>query len=422
MRTRTFLIIMAKYSKEDYFVGEDFDNLSDFSFDEDDLNEFEHECLQDDKENTESDNHGNAEKTDEPTTEESNKRKKGNSKPKKKVKCPKRPECNISEKQILEKCKLLDVLLAIKSNPLFTDCENGEDLLKIIRSVEQAFLNEVSDLPKFAEDIVRKIIAAIEAGDKKKIGAQSNDILSEEIHKLNYDSLKQTFKCIIARECKIRNNFLVNFLYGQIISELYKIVLPLKHSSKPKENAEHACTLTKAEEQIVRYVAGYIPFALIKRYKKHSNSVSKAYLQVLQCLKIDAENEEDFTQKWISMQDRGGLFKVNDKAYELFSMMEKITKGCLHKDDLTRFQTESMQQFLTEQIMENSLTQNYWYGLMEGTLSGEASRKLLHTIVEYYAKIRCKSFVKSIVNIRKLQKDPTISKKFEKGLRKTLDK
>ena len=38
---------------------------------------------------------------------------------------------------------------------------------------------------------------------------------------------------------------------------------------------------------------------------------------------------EDYTSQWIAKVDRGGLFKINVKAYQFFRSVENVVRCCL---------------------------------------------------------------------------------------------
>ena len=103
--------------------------------------------------------------------------------------------------------------------------------------------------------------------------------------------------------------------------------------------------LTKEEQQVLYYVAEYIVFSLLQKYKRTRDQGKNAHittyaLQFLDNLKIRSSTENskksflEFTRSWISIVDRGGLIKVNDDMFIFCRRIEnsvrtvlKITEG-----------------------------------------------------------------------------------------------
>ena len=50
-------------------------------------------------------------------------------------------------------------------------------------------------------------------------------------------------------------------------------------SSSP--NLDSDCTLSKDEENVIRYASGYVPMSLMKKYEKHLSDVSVPYVECL---------------------------------------------------------------------------------------------------------------------------------------------
>ena len=74
------------------------------------------------------------------------------------------------------------------------------------------------------------------------------------------------------------------------------------------------------EENIVRYMSGYVVVKLLKKYRKGSSSEElkkkwKSFERVLQSMKYEDQPEcedtiDDYSRAWSDHIDRGGLFHV----------------------------------------------------------------------------------------------------------------
>ena len=93
--------------------------------------------------------------------------------------------------------------------------------------------------------------------------------------------------------------------------------------------------LNDSEQQILRYVSGYINFALKKKYKLLSKSsklkeVAIAAHQLLRtfmkCQISKVHNFLDFTHSWVEQVNRGGLEEVKDEFYLFLRSIENSVR------------------------------------------------------------------------------------------------
>ena len=93
-----------------------------------------------------------------------------------------------------------------------------------------------------------------------------------------------------------------------------------------KEKGTSRRPLTADAENVIRYVAGYIPFKLLKKYRKIDTKEANDIVECLSEMAIspaksmgsDDESEDAFfayTQEWMAVINRGGLFEVNHNVY-----------------------------------------------------------------------------------------------------------
>ena len=72
--------------------------------------------------------------------------------------------------------------------------------------------------------------------------------------------------------------------------------------------------LTTDEANALRYSAGYVPFILKEKLKKRPE-----FKVWLDSMAVNGEDSSylEYTKEWTKAIDRGGLFKVNDNAYQI---------------------------------------------------------------------------------------------------------
>ncbi len=120
-------------------------------------------------------------------------------------------------------------------------------------------------------------------------------------------------------------------VYQHVNQKLYSDIINCHLGAKFDDNAVDIPTLTSDEENILRYVAGYIPFKLLNRYENDISS-SDGIIECLSAMAVTGEDGSllEYTTKWIGLVNRGGLFEVNDTAYTFFREIEtKIRKKLL---------------------------------------------------------------------------------------------
>lgn len=124
----------------------------------------------------------------------------------------------------------------------------------------------------------------------------------------------------------VKEEFRADCLLWQYVTE--KLFETIVNSKTPVESAVAETGELNSDEcnalrYVAGYVAGYVPFCLIKKFTKSSNS-HPFKSDYLLCLKKMSEEEGDdesflaYTKRWLSVVDRGGLFNINDDVYIFF--------------------------------------------------------------------------------------------------------
>ena len=206
---------------------------------------------------------------------------------------------------------------------------------------------------------------------------------------------------------------------------LQAIIEERNQTDKPMDEPQSESTsqsLSPEEEQVLRYVSGYIPFSLSKKLKTQCNETAQTYYKFLKTWQVSCSDTAktflQYTQEWINKQNRGGLFKVSDGVYLLFRAMEQETNKYLTKENMINLAKEDIQTTLMNNILTNRRVQTYWCSLTQGKINGDTSTKLLNLVIKKWIKIRAKAFIKVYLDLKK--SSGTVGKKAEKALRKDL--
>ena len=70
--------------------------------------------------------------------------------------------------------------------------------------------------------------------------------------------------------------------------------------------------MSTEEENIVRYAAGYVPFAPVKKHERCSSESSAFFVEYLSSMAITGEENSylEYTTEWVHKVNRAGLFEV----------------------------------------------------------------------------------------------------------------
>ncbi len=180
-------------------------------------------------------------------------------------------------------------------------------------------------------------------------------------------------------------------------------------------------TLSKDEECVVRYAAGYIPFVLLKKYHNSHSMVSASIVECLSSMAVngDESNFLEYTRDWLVKINRGGLFEVNDVAYCLFKEIEIDFQGKL-KDRLIQSESspDASKEDLIGSVASNDDVQFYWSMVSIDIDDEVVSRDLLLEIITYWLTIRGFSVAREWMEMYKRGTVKTTKK--SKPLRKSL--
>lgn len=87
------------------------------------------------------------------------------------------------------------------------------------------------------------------------------------------------------------------------------------------------------EENIIRYMAGYIPFKLLKFYKKKDSAEAADVVDFLSTMSQPGP-EDDFyayTEAWTKAISRGGIFEVSSDVFSFFRHLDMVMRKLLPK-------------------------------------------------------------------------------------------
>ena len=121
--------------------------------------------------------------------------------------------------------------------------------------------------------------------------------------------------------------------------------------------------LTDRERNIVlRYVAGYIPHSINKRFEECKASSQRDCLKLISSLSKKGEGQFflQSSNKWIDCSNRGGLFEISDQTFIFFRSMEYVVRKIFNVELLSNYKGENLKDVLLQRMLKNKRIINYW--------------------------------------------------------------
>ncbi|XP_070545594.1 uncharacterized protein [Ptychodera flava] len=275
---------------------------------------------------------------------------------------------------------------------------------------------------RVVEMLVNKLWETLSAGeDKKLLSSQSEDMWHTFFNVWVDDNLTQElipcFKSLLTNEHDYEDLFRFTRVF---LFQLESIVrVSCAKITKSPTTTTKATTLTSEEKEALRYFAGYVPYKLRKRLQKKEDSSS--YMSLLDAMQEKAVTDGDISQSkgWLNAQDRGGLFRVTDAAFQFFTEIESVCKQHLNVTNVSNLtKNNAINQPIIEEILASEKINSLWCTIARNAESEKVSSTLATMIVNLYVQVRCFSFCKSIMELFKTREKLHI--KGSKGLRKSL--
>ena len=269
-------------------------------------------------------------------------------------------------------------------------CDSAADLVAVIRGcvdTQSTFRSVVSRREHAALTFARARMRTISFWDSlyKKIGLSLSDPIY--IQSVNH----KIFDEVLVEE-------MAQFQIGSPAAEAF------------------STSMTFDECSIVRYAAGSIPMKLLKKYRKKGDSCR----QIVSCLESMEECDDDAatlgdTGDWTKRVDRGGLFKLTDRAYMLFLAVEIIVRSLLAQQLVS---SDGEKAVFENTVMDDSAVRRSWDDASVEITDELLAVSLLREIVSLWITMRGFSTTSTWLEQYKNLKQTTTKK--TKGLRKSL--
>lgn len=109
-----------------------------------------------------------------------------------------------------------------------------------------------------------------------------------------------------------------NLLSQNVNRKLFEKVVIRHFSIAPKEDQQK--TLYAEEENAIRYIGGFVSHKLLCKYKKEQSGKAGQFVECLAEMGVKGPESSfyDYTQAWMNLVNRGGLFVMNDNCFLFF--------------------------------------------------------------------------------------------------------
>ena len=111
--------------------------------------------------------------------------------------------------------------------------------------------------------------------------------------------------------------FVVDCVFEVLMKNLYQLDVQQKE--------QFDVSLTYEEENALRYTAGYVVKAVLKKLKRSTNPMKKELCRYAMELNTNDGSEQE-SEDWTALVDRGGLTHIGDMTYGVFHSMELEVK------------------------------------------------------------------------------------------------
>ena len=202
----------------------------------------------------------------------------------------------------------------------------AENLLEAVKTEEGR-----KALETFSRGVSEKMVEVINKSEAKKFSNRRVK-LWRQFHNIRTTKLKDLYVKFLA-EVSITTGedpLLIQYTFEKMFEET------LKWQFTSETDMERVAELTSNDHQALRYAAGFIPHALMKKISRGSHPFKGSFLSCLssmgtkgRCPDETVETYQSFTKKWITAVNRGGLFFVSDEVYTFFFYLEKKTRSYL---------------------------------------------------------------------------------------------
>ena len=281
------------------------------------------------------------------------------------------------------------------------------DLLKL-----KKFSNDFKSFTKSATELLWNTM--ITTGKNKIPHSVGFEHMNSSFHMILMDgSLENQFqKCVKLEDSAIPEEQIC-LIFPDILMAMLEEIFK-KRLGRPIPTISTTCDLppmSKAEEQTIHYVAGFVAYKFKKHFAKFPESALAETSRLIVSSWVNNHSLSDepssfmgYLNLWLPEVKRGRLFQVRDDVIRLFRNMETICKSNLKVSDIQNgadtiqngadtIQNGADTQTALFKAIESSFDFNMAWDITTRNVEGNiVNRALMELVITMYVNIRCKSF------------------------------
>ena len=297
---------------------------------------------------------------------------------------------------------------------------------KSIKGTVSKVLEETETSQKMAmfDDFARSLHCELEAlvTSVPLTSASHRQSMWENYHRIRINEVADIWRKFVKElDTETVDTLLQQMINDIVFNDIVKFHTPVESRSTPKKQ------LSPLEETIIRYASGYVPRSLIKRYVSREEEKYAVFVDCL--INMSASCQEsidcsffDYTKRWTSIVNRGGLFETNEQSFLLFREIELVLQSTLESTLLdsarATIDCDNRKEKILCEITSDEDVLFHWSLSAVCITNEDESMELLKDIVQLWLTIRGFSLAKEWMEQHKITARKTSYK--SKGLRKTL--
>ena len=307
-------------------------------------------------------------------------------------------------------------MLSLQTDKLYQNCSKGKAVIALVSQIDA----DSESFKHATKEVTSDLLDIISSAHNKLPGPAANSHVLKNFQAYRTSAKADgIFSKLVGNGQEQTRRFLQQYMLRVMLEKIMKDCVKDEFT---ESGSQEDPDISVHDEQVLRYLAGYIPFALHRRYSKLRSNPAKRLAAFLDEWKKDddAGTEADtflqYTSVWLTYQNRGGLFVVSDKVYTFFRSMEFVSRKVFGGSCL-QHEGETLKDKMGKYLCGSSRVQRGWNSLA-CELEKDLAEDLFETVIQYWIKIRISAYVRSYVSVAKNRKRN--AKKGKKSLRKGL--
>ena len=300
--------------------------------------------------------------------------------------------------------------IIIQDDEIVKSSSRGPTILELLETVQNNI--ERKECKLLGEELPKMILRCVSDPCGKKRTPLSQVWRNFHVHRISPTIKARWNSCISALHLSSDASKVSELTLQLILKRLMHAVVKqmVTPSLESKSTPSHV-PLTEREDNVDRYVAGYVVMKLKKKYRLRSE-----YASVLDAIKTNIDSYEssieslqDYTRVWVEQRDRGGLYHVNN---DFFSLTKAIELVCRQYLDIRTEPIEIMLSKIEDDALKTDSVRSLWDNMAASISSSSQRVELLKSVIKLWSTIRIHSFAIAWTDL--------LNKGHRKGIRKTL--